>query len=213
MATAAAAAGAEPRTYAENLRKSLIEDLFEGEELDSEGPGGQDDSEFDYSHLAGVGTSSGLSLQDIDKDLEEFQDHDVIKGILEQGRVLKEYARDIDDKLRTAELESIQDYIQESDNMVGLHEQVSTAARPSLTANRLCGLPDAPHRLTQPHAAPCLLHVGISAFFGGNKSPFLIVLNATKYICIPKALADLPEFLQILCAFSCRCRHLKNKCR
>lgn len=48
----------------------------------------------------------------------------VIRDILDQGRVPKEYARGIDDRLRTAELESIQDYIAESDNLVSLHGQV-----------------------------------------------------------------------------------------
>ena len=39
--------------------------------------------------------------------------------------MLKEYARDIDDKLRQAELESIQEYISETDNLVALHDEVS----------------------------------------------------------------------------------------
>lgn len=115
----------DPQKYAENLRKQLMSDLFEG-----------DDFETDVTPLAEgatladfLGEGGVLSLQDVDKDLEEFQDHDIIKGILEQGRVVKEYAREIDDKLRTVELESIQDYIQESDNMVALHDQVMGAYR------------------------------------------------------------------------------------
>ncbi|KAG2482867.1 hypothetical protein HYH03_018212 [Edaphochlamys debaryana] len=108
--------------YAENLRKQLMNDLFEGDDLETDvTPLGDNVNLADF-----LGDSGLISLQDVDKDLEEFQDHDVIKGILEQGRVVKEYAREIDDKLRTVELESIQDYIQESDNMVALHDQIKT---------------------------------------------------------------------------------------
>lgn len=117
----AVASGTDAAKYAENLRKQLINDLFEGDDLETDvALLGENVSVADFLGEAGV-----ISLQDVDKDLEEFQDHDVIKGILEQGRVVKEYAREIDDKLRTVELESIQDYIQESDNMVDLHDQVT----------------------------------------------------------------------------------------
>ncbi len=127
----------DPQKYAENLRKQLMSDLFEG-----------DDFETDVTPLADgatladfLGEGGVLSLQDVDKDLEEFQDHDIIKGILEQGRVVKEYAREIDDKLRTVELESIQDYIQESDNMVALHDQVMGANGGRRLILRHCNTP------------------------------------------------------------------------
>lgn len=111
----------DPSAYAESLRRSLISDLFEGEDLD----GDIDDSaDADYTIGEFTTGSGALSLQGVEQDLEEFADHEVIRGILEHGRVLKEYTRDIDDKLRQAELESIQDYIQESDSMVALHDQV-----------------------------------------------------------------------------------------
>ncbi|GLC44043.1 hypothetical protein PLESTB_000222700 [Pleodorina starrii] len=121
---AVAVGGNDAAKYAENLRKQLMNDLFEGDDLETDvTPLGESVSLADF---LGEGASGVISLQDVDKDLEEFQDHDVIKGILEQGRVVKEYAREIDDKLRTVELESIQDYIQESDNMVALHDQIKT---------------------------------------------------------------------------------------
>lgn len=104
----------DSQQYAENLRKSLMEDLFEGEEL---AQNDEDDFDLDFG-------SGASGLQDLDKQIEEFQDHEVIKGILDQGRVLKEYAQDVDDRLRQVEMESIQDYIQESDNLVSLHDQI-----------------------------------------------------------------------------------------
>lgn len=111
-------ASADAQQYAEALRKSLMEDLFNGEDLD--------DAE-EAAELAPE-TDNVQQFKDLDKELEEFANHEVIKNILDQGCVLKEYTRDVDDKLRALELESIQDYIQESDNLVALHEQVSRAA-------------------------------------------------------------------------------------
>jgi hypothetical protein len=43
---------------------------------------------------------------------------------LDQGCDPKEYGRQYESQLRQAELESIQDYISESDNLVTLHDQV-----------------------------------------------------------------------------------------
>lgn len=40
--------------------------------------------------------------------------------------MLEEYTQGVDEKLRALELESIQDYIAESDNLVDLHQQVCT---------------------------------------------------------------------------------------
>lgn len=107
--------------YADNLKQSLIKDFFEGDETE----GAIGETEEDYG-IGDMEYENELTLQDIEKELEEFQEHEAIKAILEQGRILKEYARDNEDKLRQVELESIQDYIQESDNLVGLHEQIKS---------------------------------------------------------------------------------------
>ena len=69
-------------------------------------------------------TTSTLSLAGIENQIEQFADHDVLKAILDQGCDAKEYGRQYEGKLRQAELESIQDYITESDNLAVLHEQV-----------------------------------------------------------------------------------------
>ncbi len=47
----------------------------------------------------------------------------VLRAILDQGCDPKEYGRQYETRLRQAELESIQDYLAESDNLVLLHEQ------------------------------------------------------------------------------------------
>eukprot|EP00877_Chromochloris_zofingiensis_P003975 jgi/Chrzof1/13579/Cz08g03020.t1 len=109
------AAATDAQQYAEALRKSLMEDLFEGEDL------AVADGEEGYTDPSQIAAEQ---LKGLELELEEFANHDVIRNILDQGRVLKEHARDIDENLRTVELESIQDYIQESDNLVALHDQV-----------------------------------------------------------------------------------------
>jgi hypothetical protein len=108
--------------YAEALRTSLLTDFYKGDETKGQE---NEDQDEDYQFTEFAAVPGHVSLADLDKDLEQFQDHEVIKGILGHGRVMKEYSRDIDEKLRRVELDSIQDYIQESDNMVALHEQVS----------------------------------------------------------------------------------------
>jgi hypothetical protein len=49
-----------------------------------------------------------------------------------QGCVLEEYTQGVEEKLRALELESIQDYIAESDNLVDLHQQVGQTAAAGL---------------------------------------------------------------------------------
>lgn len=69
-------------------------------------------------------TTAHISLAGVEDQLEHFANHDVLKAILDQGCDPKEYGQQYETKLRQAELESIQDYITESDNLVELHEQV-----------------------------------------------------------------------------------------
>ena len=109
-------AAVDAQQYAEALRRSLMEDLFAGEDME--------DPDQDEEGYADPHKIAAEQLKDLDKDIEEFANHEAIKTILEQGRVIKEYAQDIDDSLRAVELESIQDYIQESTNLVALHDQV-----------------------------------------------------------------------------------------
>lgn len=90
-----------------------------------------------------------MSLKGLEDQLEAFADHEVLKAIMDQGCDPKEYGLKYEQKLREAELESIQDYIAESDNLVALHEQVLNGAlQPEyhifyryLTSNRCSILP------------------------------------------------------------------------
>ena len=72
------------------------------------------------SHLHGNGGNLPLQLAAF---CSAVRPHVCSHGAL-QGCDAKEYGRQYESKLRAAELESIQDYIAESDNLVVLHEQV-----------------------------------------------------------------------------------------
>lgn len=59
----------------------------------------------------------------METQLEQYAELEVLRAILDQGCDPKEYGRQYETRLRQAELESIQDYLAESDNLVLLHEQ------------------------------------------------------------------------------------------
>ena len=127
--------------YADGLRAKLMADLFDGEDPDkpkraAAGSGSDsDDGEDNGEGAVGLfmeqfASAHGLpDLPDLEKELEEFQEHEIVRAILDRGQQLKGYADDVDGQLRAAELDSIQDYIAESDNMVALHEQARELRR------------------------------------------------------------------------------------
>ncbi|KAK9838884.1 hypothetical protein WJX74_005159 [Apatococcus lobatus] len=71
-------------------------------------------------------TTGDSGLQGLEAALERFADHDVLRAVLDLGSDPREYGRQYEAQLRSAELESIQDYIAESDNLVALHGQISS---------------------------------------------------------------------------------------
>lgn len=60
----------------------------------------------------------------VEDEVDTYAGHEVLRAILDQGCDPKEYGRHYEARLRQAELESIQDYLSESDNLVMLHQQV-----------------------------------------------------------------------------------------
>ncbi|RKP40437.1 Sac2 family-domain-containing protein [Dimargaris cristalligena] len=65
-----------------------------------------------------------LSLEDVNKQLGEFQENEAISQLLSQGRDLKEHAQDIERQLREAELEHLENYFQQKHRLTELDEQV-----------------------------------------------------------------------------------------
>ena len=75
-----------------------------------------------------VQTQAESAIAGVDDELDRYAGHEVLRAILDQGCDPKEYGRHYGARLRQAELESIQDYLSESDNLVTLHQQVHTNA-------------------------------------------------------------------------------------
>lgn len=80
-----------------------------------------------------------MSLEGLREELEKFEGQEVVASILDQGTELREFARDVEEKLRLVELESIQDYIAESDNLVALHDQIRLCDSTLLQMEALLG--------------------------------------------------------------------------
>ncbi|OWM63440.1 hypothetical protein CDL15_Pgr022185 [Punica granatum] len=69
-------------------------------------------------------SSDDVSLEGLQQELEECKNDDVVANILSKGTKLREYTKGVENNLRQVELDSIQDYIKESDNLVSLHDQI-----------------------------------------------------------------------------------------
>ncbi|XP_050246965.1 vacuolar protein sorting-associated protein 52 A-like isoform X4 [Quercus robur] len=70
-----------------------------------------------------------ISLDGLEQELEECKNDDVVANILFEGTKLREYTKGVENNLRKVELDSIQDYIKESDNLVSLHDQIRECDR------------------------------------------------------------------------------------
>ncbi|CAO2818749.1 unnamed protein product [Amaranthus hypochondriacus] len=70
------------------------------------------------------GSSDDVSLEGLQQELEGCIHDDVVANILSNGITLRDYTKTVEKNLREGELNSIQDYIKESDNLVSLHDQI-----------------------------------------------------------------------------------------
>ncbi|XP_027148999.1 vacuolar protein sorting-associated protein 52 A-like [Coffea eugenioides] len=80
---------------------------------DLTGGGGDDDD-----------ASEDISLEGLEQELQECKHDQVVANILSKGTKLREYTKGVESNVRQVELESIEDYIKESDNLVSLHDQI-----------------------------------------------------------------------------------------
>ncbi|XP_023760386.1 vacuolar protein sorting-associated protein 52 A isoform X1 [Lactuca sativa] len=69
-------------------------------------------------------SSNDISLEGLQQELEECKADEVVANILSKGVKLREYTKGVENNLRQVELDSIQEYITESDNLVSLHDQI-----------------------------------------------------------------------------------------
>ncbi|KAI9072179.1 hypothetical protein K1719_045846 [Acacia pycnantha] len=69
-------------------------------------------------------SSDDISLEGLQQELEECKNDEVVANILSKGTKMRDYTKGIENNMRKVELDSIQDYIRESDNLVSLHDQI-----------------------------------------------------------------------------------------
>ncbi|KAL6492561.1 Vacuolar protein sorting-associated protein 52 [Orobanche gracilis] len=68
--------------------------------------------------------SDAISLEGLEQELQDCKTDDVVSMILSKGTKLRDYTKDVENNLRQIELDSIEDYIKESDNLVSLHDEI-----------------------------------------------------------------------------------------
>jgi hypothetical protein len=69
-------------------------------------------------------TSDTVNLSSLQQDLDNFIDSAQLDAILNQGADLIQFSREYEDKLQAAEVQAIQAYIAESQNLLSLHKQI-----------------------------------------------------------------------------------------
>ncbi|AQL06054.1 hypothetical protein Zm00014a_037597 [Zea mays] len=69
-------------------------------------------------------TSDDESLEGLQQELDNCKNDQEVANILASGIKLREYTKGVENNIRQIELDSIQDYIKESENLVSLHDQI-----------------------------------------------------------------------------------------
>jgi hypothetical protein len=81
---AATAAALDAQQYAEALRRSLMEDLFDGDDAGGGSASGSDAGGGGLEGLDDPDAVAAKQLRDLDKELEAYASHDVIRSVLDQ---------------------------------------------------------------------------------------------------------------------------------
>ncbi|EEE59260.1 hypothetical protein OsJ_11277 [Oryza sativa Japonica Group] len=86
---------------------------------------------FDLGVLVGdlaldedVASDEDESLEGLRQELDDCKDDEEVANILANGIKLRDYTKGVENNIRQIELDSIQDYIGESENLVSLHDQI-----------------------------------------------------------------------------------------
>ncbi|KAJ1296691.1 hypothetical protein BS78_01G321600 [Paspalum vaginatum] len=69
-------------------------------------------------------TSDDESLEGLQQELDNCKNDQEVANILANGIKLRDYTKGVENNIRQVELDSIQDYIKESENLVSLHDQI-----------------------------------------------------------------------------------------
>eukprot|EP00611_Tribonema_gayanum_P019451 TRINITY_DN336_c0_g1_i1.p1 TRINITY_DN336_c0_g1~~TRINITY_DN336_c0_g1_i1.p1 ORF type:complete len:749 (+),score=271.71 TRINITY_DN336_c0_g1_i1:64-2247(+) len=70
------------------------------------------------------GDGDEIDFNGIDEDLRRFQTDDIVRQALSQGVDLRGYSRDIETELREVEMDSVREYVSQSDKVLELHNEI-----------------------------------------------------------------------------------------
>ncbi|XP_054716270.1 vacuolar protein sorting-associated protein 52 homolog [Uloborus diversus] len=95
-------------------------------------PSNEDKKEINQKHFAdsilfedSSYVNEETNFEEVDVHIQENLEDDFIKEALKSGMDLRQYSRQIEKELKEVENASIQDYIQESQNIASLHNQIT----------------------------------------------------------------------------------------
>lgn len=86
--------------------------------------GDYDPSEFDIGLDTLDITTEVINFDEIDEDLERFQEDEMVQQALHRGVDLKKYGRELEKELREAEAASIAQYMDNKQQVLDLHSQI-----------------------------------------------------------------------------------------
>ncbi|VAI33562.1 unnamed protein product [Triticum turgidum subsp. durum] len=75
--------------------------------------------------IPAAAASDNESLEGLQQELEDCKNDQEVANILANGIKMRDYTKGVENSIRQVELDSIQDYITESENLVLLHDQIS----------------------------------------------------------------------------------------
>ena len=83
-------------------------------------------TDVDYDYLEGLDiTNEEINFDEIDEDLERFQEDEMVQQALQRGVDLRKYGRELEKELKEAESASITQYIDNKQQVLDLHSQIN----------------------------------------------------------------------------------------
>jgi len=85
-----------------------------------------DDLSFEHGQEELDLTTDEISLDEVDEDLNKFQQDEVVKEALQKGVDLRHYSRQIERQLKTAEYDCINTYMEQGEELATLYSQIKS---------------------------------------------------------------------------------------
>uniref|UniRef100_A0A6P5LAV5 Vacuolar protein sorting-associated protein 52 homolog n=1 Tax=Phascolarctos cinereus TaxID=38626 RepID=A0A6P5LAV5_PHACI len=105
----------------ELMLRAGASDMDEDENTLGSGPGLQEPLQLGELDI----TSDEFILDEVDVHIQANLEDDLVKEALKTGVDLRQYSKQVELELQQIEQKSIRDYIQESENIASLHNQIT----------------------------------------------------------------------------------------